>query len=56
MLYNRRVDPVILCSKCEAFLLAKTEPERGGLPTVLSNPRDCILAGSTRPSLSGFYI
>jgi hypothetical protein len=54
--YNVYIDPVSKSVlKSASFFIEKTEPERGGLPTVLLNPRDCtLLAGSIRPSLSGF--
>ncbi len=53
--YNTYVDPVVFrCIKIRGIFIEKTEPERGVLPTVLLNPRDCIIAGSTRASLSGF--
>lgn len=54
--YNIYIDPVSIgVLKSASFFIEKTEPERGGLPTVLLNPRDCtLLAGSIRPSLSGF--
>jgi hypothetical protein len=54
--YNVYIDPVsIFEQNVQGFFIEKTEPERGGLPTVLLNPCDCsILAGSIRPSLSGF--
>ncbi len=56
MVYNVLVDPYSLCmQKARGFFIEKTEPERGSLPPVLLNPRDCvILDGSTRLPLSGF--
>ena len=54
--YNINVVPVSLCmQEARGFFIEKTEPERGSLPTVLLNPRDCIIiAGTTKLSLSGF--
>jgi hypothetical protein len=58
MMYNVYIDPVsLLMQKARGIFIEKTEPERGVLPTVLLNPRDCvIIAGSIRASLSGFLI
>lgn len=52
--YNYSVVLVSLNAKARGIFIEKTEPERGVLPTVLLNPRDCIIAGTTRASLSGF--
>ena len=56
MMYNNCVVPVRLClQEARGIFIEKTGPERGVLPTVLLNPRDCdIIAGTTRASLSGF--
>lgn len=58
MMYNNYVVPVSIClQKARGIFIEKTEPERGVLPTVFLNPRDCdIIAGTTRASLSGFLI
>jgi hypothetical protein len=55
-MYNVHIDPVRIClQNARGIFIEKTEPERGVLPTVLLNPRDCdIIAGSIRASLSGF--